>query len=167
MQDLVRPDIYQLLRHFRHDLLNDLQLGRSQDVIYDDANKMVARIQAVSSLFACGDNELATLLWYLGLIAEASGICLEAEVEPLPAPLTPHSLLALEQMGNLLLAELSKLDAENRFLYVTISPTSPQLLLEFAPLADATAIALLAAAGGWQLEQTDAEWRCSYVHRSS
>lgn len=171
MKDLSQPNIYWLLRHFRHDLLNDLQLllghlqlGRSQEVIYEDASKMVARIQAVSSLFGCGDDELATMLWHWGFIAEQRGICLQQKIEPLPAPLAQDSLLALERLGSLLLAELSKLEAGKPFLHINISHTSPQFLLKFAPLADETPMVLSAAATDWRLEKTDADWRYSYVH---
>lgn len=171
MTDLSQPNIYWLLRHFRHDLLNDLQLllghlqlGRSHEVIYEDANKMVARIQAVSSLFACGDDELATLLWKWELIAEERGICMQQEIEPLPAPLAQDSLLALERLGSLLLAELSKLDVGKRFLHINISCSNPRFLLKFAPLADETATVLSAVAPDWRLEKTDADWRYSYVH---
>ena len=93
MNSISEPDIYLLLRHFRHDLLNDLQLlmghlqlGRSNDVLYQDASNIVSRIQEVSSIFACNDDSLATSVWYWKSVATVARIRFSQQIEPVQEP---------------------------------------------------------------------------------
>lgn len=166
-----QPNIYQLLSHFRHDLLNDLQLllghlqlGRSQEVIYQDSSKMVARIQAVSSLYACGDDELATQIWHWQLCAEENLISFSQQIEPLHEPPAKKNLLALERLVSSLLVEIALLDDSRRFLHINISSGHPQFLLKSPPLADDSPIILVAQQEGWRLERATGDWRYWNVH---
>lgn len=171
MEDFARPNIYQLLRHFRHDLLNDLQLllghiqlGRSSEVIYNDVTKIVANIQAVSSFFACQDDELATLLWHWQRCADLQDIDFQLEIEPLSKPIDENLRVSLQQMGQNILAELSQLSSGQQFIYIRISSVSPRFLLQVSPLSDDSTTLGLAASLGWQVERTDADWRYWSVH---
>lgn len=163
--------IYQLLRLFRHDLLNDLQLvlghlqlEHSHERIYEETSKMVARIREVSSLFACQDDQLATLLWHWCVLAKASGVCLEYEVEPLNAPLDEAARTNLEQVVNQILSDLSRLKVEETFLHINIKDSERQFMLRCTPLQEESISQSLAASFGWHVEKTNVDWRYSYVH---
>ncbi len=171
MELFTEPNIYQLLGCFRHDLLNELQLllghiqlGRSRDVICGDVEKMVTYIQAVGSLFACKDDELATLLWSWQRYADQRDIDFQVAIEPLLEPINDEKRHALLRLGNSILTEVSQLGADERFMYISVSPISPQLLLKVAPLAKDSPTLALAASLGWQVERTTVDWRYWSVH---
>ncbi len=171
MEEFARPNIYQLLRHFRHDLLNDLQLllghiqlGRSSEVIYRDVQKVVDQIQTVGSLFACQDDELATLLWQWQRYASLHDIEWRVEVNPLPEPIDEKTRASLQQVGQNILSELSHLESNQRFFYVKVSAASPRFLLKASPLLDDSSTVRLARDLGWLVERADTDWRYWSVH---
>lgn len=169
MERPASANIYQLLRLFRHDLLNDLQmvlgylqLGHSPERIYEETSKMVVRIQAVSSLFSCQDDELATLLWHYCVVAQSSGIRFEYRLEPLSAPLDEVTRLTLGQAIGQVIVDLSKVTAKDAFLHININ--GEHCLLRCTPLLTEPNSQSLAASSGWHLEKTNTDWRYSYVY---
>jgi hypothetical protein len=135
--------VYELLRSFRHDLLNDLQLlsghlqlNRSRDVLKADVDNMVGRIQIVSHIFGCRDNRLATLLWKWLLAAQQAEINISFDCQPLQKPVEEEALLTLDHWFGLLLSDVASRPAESQFLHISMSSLPACIILRYPSLPD-------------------------------
>ncbi len=156
-------NVYQLLRQFRHDLLNDLQLlmghlqlGRDYDTIRQDVEKVIETIQNVSHIYACGDDELATLIWSWQMAAREQGIDFSYHMTPLSEACADDTLTSLNRLVGLLLNDLSPLQEDRCFLYLYIDDT-PHLILQFSPIPIDSPTLSYVRQLGWRVAESKAE----------
>jgi hypothetical protein len=131
---LSSADFAALFRRFRHDLFNDLQilsghiqLGRPSQTLREDVNQVIERIQALSRIFSCKDDDLALLLWNWQERASDREVSISFEVDPLPGPAAAERLVIAEQAFDLLLEQVQKLDDEEGWLGVIVQ-SEPMVL---------------------------------------
>lgn len=120
-------DVFELLRRFRHDLFNDLQilsghlqLGRPTETLRSDVSTVIERIQEISRIFSCQDNQLAVLLWSWQEQAHEREISISFAIEPLPAPAAASQLELAAAVGADVFEQLNTLADEERWLHVVI-----------------------------------------------
>ncbi len=140
-------DVFHLFRRFRHDLLNDLQIlgghlqmNKGKDVLTEDIHTMTKRIQQLSCLFSCGDNQLALSLWALQEKAADYEVQLSIDAEPVGAPVSPEWHQALLEVGSQLIEQLSGLPEQPQVLCLRLAlPISVTFQLSSAnPVRDFT-----------------------------
>ncbi|MGI6357795.1 MAG: Spo0B domain-containing protein [Bacillota bacterium] len=158
----MRIEGLELFRRFRHDLLNELQilsghmqLGRPQDELRRDLQNVVERIQEVSYLFSCRNDQLGLLLWKWLQQARDAEISISFELLPMETNCC-RNLAAADGLVQALLLQIGTLAEQDRWLHVRLegnqpmlSVIAPQMPLEF--LLQTTPKALQ------QLESNDGE----------
>lgn len=136
---LVSTDVYDLFRRFRHDLFNDLQilsghiqLGRTTDVLRGDVNAVVERIQDISRIFSCKDNQLALLLWSWQEQAVDQEITISLDIEQLTSPAKSTALATASELVSALLPSILGLEDEEHWVHVRVDHSGPALFINCA-----------------------------------
>ena len=131
-------DVFALFRRFRHDLFNDLQilsghmqLGRSTEVLRADLNVVIERIQEVSRLFSCKNDQLALLLWFWQEQARDREVSISFEIDQPSALIDIARLADASDLVTAALDEIVLLDDEEHWLHVRVDGSTPALCLTF------------------------------------
>lgn len=166
-QDLTH-NLYHLMRVFRHDLLNDLQLlmghlqlGRSGDTIMEDARTMAARIKEISAFYMCGDDMLATHMWHWQTGAAEACIAFSSQVLPAKYGFSASDLRLIDQFIESLITEISALDESSRKLHLVAGEHDVRLSFKFAPLAPGSIAIAQGKQLNWRLQKNDDSWTLS------
>lgn len=143
-------DVFTLFRRFRHDLMNELQilsghmqLGKSTEMLRGDLGAVVERIQEVSRIFSCRDDQLALMLWQWQEQARDREISISFDIDQLQAPIQIGGLTAAAALVRAAWEEIVRLDDEEHWMHVRVDGSTPALRLTLPIFPDTVAIRTL------------------------